>query len=48
MQEVTVHVIVPAGELAKDPLPGAVALHTLKDAVKAHNAGGVKLPEVRE
>jgi hypothetical protein len=48
VQEVTVHVIAPAAELAKDPLPGAVTLHTLKDAVKAHSAGGVKLPKVRQ
>eukprot|EP00195_Chlamydomonas_chlamydogama_P017274 CAMPEP_0202902060 /NCGR_PEP_ID=MMETSP1392-20130828/16134_1 /ASSEMBLY_ACC=CAM_ASM_000868 /TAXON_ID=225041 /ORGANISM="Chlamydomonas chlamydogama, Strain SAG 11-48b" /LENGTH=702 /DNA_ID=CAMNT_0049588743 /DNA_START=163 /DNA_END=2271 /DNA_ORIENTATION=+ len=45
LQEVTVHTIVPAAVLAADPLPGAVTLHTLKDAVKAHKAGGVKLPE---
>eukprot|EP00197_Chlamydomonas_leiostraca_P002013 CAMPEP_0202857216 /NCGR_PEP_ID=MMETSP1391-20130828/243_1 /ASSEMBLY_ACC=CAM_ASM_000867 /TAXON_ID=1034604 /ORGANISM="Chlamydomonas leiostraca, Strain SAG 11-49" /LENGTH=714 /DNA_ID=CAMNT_0049535995 /DNA_START=93 /DNA_END=2237 /DNA_ORIENTATION=- len=45
LQEVTVHVIVPAAELAKDPLPGAVTLHSLKDALKAHAAGGVKLPQ---
>ena len=47
LQEVTVHFIVPAAELAKTPLTGAIALHTLRDAIKAHNAGGVKLPEVR-
>lgn len=46
LQEVTVHVIVPADKLAADPLPGAVALHSLKDAVVAHKAGGVKLPQV--
>jgi len=45
LQEVTVHVIAPADVLAKDPLPGAVALHTLRDAVAAHAAGGVALPE---
>ena len=45
LQEVTVHVIVPADKLAADPLPGAVTLHTLRDAVAAHKAGGVKLPE---
>lgn len=44
LQEVTVHVIVPADKLAADPLPGAVTLHTLRDAVAAHMAGGVKLP----
>jgi hypothetical protein len=43
---VTVHVIAPAGELAKSPLPGAIALHSLKDAVAAHAQGGVKLPQV--
>ncbi len=42
--QVTVHVIVPAAVLAADPLPGAVALHSLKDAVAAHKAGGIKLP----
>lgn len=45
LQEVTVHVIVPAAELAKDPLPGAVTLHTLREALAAHKAGGVKLPQ---
>lgn len=45
LQEVTVHVIVPATQLAADPLPGAVAMHTLRDAVAALGAGGVKLPE---
>jgi (E)-4-hydroxy-3-methylbut-2-enyl-diphosphate synthase len=45
LQEVTVHVIVPADKLAADPLPGAVTLHTLRDAVAAHKAGGVKLPQ---
>lgn len=43
--QVTVHVIVPAAELAKDPLPGAVTLHTLREAIAAHKAGGIKLPE---
>ncbi len=45
LQEVTVHVIVPAAKLAADPLPGAVTLHTLREAVAAHKAGGVKLPQ---
>ncbi|MEW5297822.1 MAG: hypothetical protein WDW36_001004 [Sanguina aurantia] len=45
LQEVTVHVIAPAAELARSPLAGAVALHSLKDALAAHSAGGVKLPE---
>lgn len=39
--------IVPAAELAKDPLDGAITLHTLRDALKAHAAGGVQLPKVR-
>lgn len=39
--EVSMGVIVPAEELEKDPLPNAVALMTLKDAV----ANGGKLPE---
>jgi len=46
LQEVTVHVIVPAAKLEADPLPGAVTLHTLRDAVAAHKAGAVKLPKV--
>ena len=46
LQEVTVHVIAPAAKLAADPLPGAVTLHTLRDAVAAHKAGGIKLPKV--
>ncbi|KAG2492083.1 hypothetical protein HYH03_009579 [Edaphochlamys debaryana] len=41
LQEVTTHVIAPVEALAKDPLPGAVALVSLKKAV----AGGVALPE---
>ncbi|GAX73157.1 hypothetical protein CEUSTIGMA_g610.t1 [Chlamydomonas eustigma] len=45
LQEVTVHVIAPADKLASDPLPGAVTLHTLRQAVAAHKAGGIKLPE---
>ena len=45
--QVTVHVIVPAAVLAADPLPGAISLVKLKDAVKAHSAGGIQLPKVR-
>lgn len=46
LQEVGVNVIAPAAVLAADPLPGGVAMHTLRDAVAAHNAGGLKLPQV--
>lgn len=38
-----VGVIVPAAELAKRPLPNAVTLHTLREAVAAHKAQG-KVP----
>ncbi|KAG2452668.1 hypothetical protein HYH02_002901 [Chlamydomonas schloesseri] len=41
LQEVTTHVIAPIDALAKDPLPGAIALVPLKQAA----AGPVKLPE---
>ncbi|KAG1675454.1 hypothetical protein FOA52_001753 [Chlamydomonas sp. UWO 241] len=41
LQEVTVHLMVPAEALAKDPLAGAVALFSLKDAA----AGKATMPE---
>ncbi len=41
-QEVTTHVIAPLEALARDPLPGAIALAPLAQAVK----GGVALPQV--
>ncbi len=44
-QEVTVHVIAPAAELAKAPVPGAVALFSLKEAAAAGKA--LALPQVR-
>ena len=44
-QEVGVHVIAPAAALRADPLPGAVAAFTLREAAAALGAGGVALPE---
>ncbi|GIL68785.1 hypothetical protein Vafri_22024 [Volvox africanus] len=41
LQEVTTHVIAPLEALARDPLPGAIALVPLKQAIQ----GGVTLPE---
>ncbi|GLC39356.1 hypothetical protein PLESTB_000893800 [Pleodorina starrii] len=41
LQEVTTHVIAPLDALARDPLPGAIALVPLKQAA----AGGLTLPE---
>lgn len=41
-QEVTTHVIAPLEALHRDPLPGAIALVPLKQAVQ----GGLALPEV--
>lgn len=41
LQEVTTHVIAPLEALARDPLPGAIALAPLAQAAK----GGVTLPE---
>ncbi|KXZ49849.1 hypothetical protein GPECTOR_19g300 [Gonium pectorale] len=41
LQEVTTHVIAPLDALAKDPLPGAIALVSLKRAA----AGGLQLPQ---
>ncbi|GIL84782.1 hypothetical protein Vretimale_14432 [Volvox reticuliferus] len=41
LQEVTTHVIAPLEALARDPLPGAIALVPLKQAAQ----GGVTLPE---
>lgn len=35
LQEVGVHVLAPAAELAKHPLPGAVAVLSLADALAA-------------
>ncbi|KAL4448645.1 hypothetical protein ABPG75_005864 [Micractinium tetrahymenae] len=45
LQEVGVHVMVPAEALAADPLPDAVAVMQLAVAASAHRAGGIKLPE---
>lgn len=47
LQEVGVHVISPAAALAADPLPGAVALVTLRDALSGSGNGSrpVPLPE---
>jgi (E)-4-hydroxy-3-methylbut-2-enyl-diphosphate synthase len=44
LQESGVHVIAPAAELAKDPLPHAVALLSLRELAAAYNNGGVHLP----
>lgn len=44
LQDVNVHVMVPAAVQAADPLPGAIAVMPLRDLVKAANNGGVKLP----
>lgn len=48
LQEVGVHVIAPADALATDPLPHAVALVQLRNAVGQSNNGGMLLPEGSE
>lgn len=45
LQEVGVHVLCPADALRQSPLPDAVALMTLREAVAAMRSGGVALPE---
>jgi (E)-4-hydroxy-3-methylbut-2-enyl-diphosphate synthase len=40
LQEVGVHVLAPAAELAANPLPGAVAVMSLADALAAGGCGG--------
>ena len=45
-QDVAIHCIAPVAELRKDPLPGAVSMMSLGEALREHAAGGVKLPEV--
>lgn len=44
LQEVGVHVIAPADVLDADPLPNAVALYTLKDAVSRMAKGTITMP----
>eukprot|EP00887_Chlorella_sp_A99_P004201 scaffold15.g4201.t1 len=45
LQEVGVHVLAPAEELAANPLADAVAVMQLAVAASAHRAGGLRLPE---
>eukprot|EP00200_Dunaliella_tertiolecta_P003897 CAMPEP_0202345932 /NCGR_PEP_ID=MMETSP1126-20121109/4947_1 /ASSEMBLY_ACC=CAM_ASM_000457 /TAXON_ID=3047 /ORGANISM="Dunaliella tertiolecta, Strain CCMP1320" /LENGTH=729 /DNA_ID=CAMNT_0048937283 /DNA_START=35 /DNA_END=2224 /DNA_ORIENTATION=+ len=45
LQDVAIHVIAPAAELHKDPLPGAVTMHTLRECLAAQANGGLTLPQ---
>lgn len=45
LQEVGVHVLAPSQVLAQAPLPGAIAVLPLKEAIAAKNSGGIQLPE---
>lgn len=44
LQEVGVHVMAPAAELAKDPLPHSVAVQPLQEVATASQNGGRSLP----
>lgn len=44
MQEVGIHTMAPAAELAKDPLPHSVAIHSLRELATASQNGGPSLP----
>lgn len=44
LQEVGIHVMAPAAELAKNPLPHSVAIQPLREVATASQNGGNSLP----